>query len=118
MIIDGQQQGLLVGGWPPLVDGGIVLPKLAQAGAFPSAAGFRARFGLANELGEMRSDKGGDRLAMALETKANGQFVGHQLKVGRLLQWDKIFEELAGFRRPIWPVAAAGEPSTKLSAVL
>jgi len=95
-----------------------VLPQLAQAGAFPSAAGFEVRFGLANELGEMRSDKGGDRLAMALETKANGQFVGHQLKVGRLLQRDKIFEELAGFRRPIWPVAAAGEPSTKLSAVL
>jgi len=95
-----------------------VLPKFAQAGAFPSAAAFGARFRLADEAGEMSSDKGGDRLAMAFETEANGQFVGHQLKVGRLLQRDKIFEELAGFRRPIWPVAAAGEPSTELSAVL
>ena len=29
MIIDGQQQGLLFMGGPPLVDGGIVLPKFA-----------------------------------------------------------------------------------------
>lgn len=31
MIIDGQQQGLLFMGWPPLVDGGIVLPKFIDA---------------------------------------------------------------------------------------
>ena len=42
MIIDGQQQGLLVRGRPPLVDGGIVLPEFAQRGAFPAAAGFGA----------------------------------------------------------------------------
>ena len=42
MIIDGQQQGLLVGGWPPLVDGGIVLPEFVEAGTFPAAAGFGA----------------------------------------------------------------------------
>jgi hypothetical protein len=42
MVIDGQQQGLLVGGRPPLVDGGIVLPEFAEAGTFPAAAGFGA----------------------------------------------------------------------------
>lgn len=42
MIINGQQQGLLVGGRPPLVDGGIMLPEFAQAGTFPAAAGFGA----------------------------------------------------------------------------
>lgn len=31
MIIDGQQQGLLIRGWPPLMDGRIVLPKLIDA---------------------------------------------------------------------------------------
>jgi len=31
MIIDGQQQGLLFMGGPPLVDGGIVLPKFINA---------------------------------------------------------------------------------------
>jgi hypothetical protein len=60
MIIDGQQQGLFVLGWPPLVDGGIVLPEFAEAGAFPAAPGFGTRFGPADEVGEMRSDKSGD----------------------------------------------------------
>jgi len=118
MIIDRQQQGLLVGARPPLVDGGIVLPKLAEAGAFPAAAGFGARFRLADEVGEMRLDEGGNRLTMALETEAGGQFIGHQLKVGRFLQRDKIFEELAGFRRPIWPVAATREPGAELGTFL
>jgi hypothetical protein len=62
----------------------------------------------------MRSDKGGDGLPMAFETEAGGQFIGHQLKVGRFLQRDEIFEELAGLRWPIWPVATPGE----LGAVL
>lgn len=31
MIINGQQQGLLFLGGPPLVDGGIVLPQFVQA---------------------------------------------------------------------------------------
>ena len=85
MIIDGQQQGLLGGAWPPLVDGRVVLPQFTEAGAFPTAAGLGAWLGLANEVGKMRSDKGGDRLAMALEIEPAGQFIGHQLKVGRLL---------------------------------
>jgi hypothetical protein len=118
MIIDGQQQGLLGGGWPPLVDGRIVLPEFAQAGAFPTPPCFGARFRLADEVGEMGSDKGGDRLPMAFETEAGGEFIGHQLKVGRFLQRDKIFQELAGLRRPSWPVAATGELGAERSAVL
>ncbi len=55
----------------------------------------------------MGSGEGGHRLAMALETEAGGQFVGHQLKVGRLLQRDKIFEEGDGFWRPVGPMVAA-----------
>ena len=118
MIIDGQQQGLLVRGRPPLVDGGIVLPKFAQARAFPAAACFGTRFWLADEVGKMGSNKGGDGLAMAFETEADSQFIGHQLKVGRFLQRYKILEELAGFRWPVWPVAATGELGAELGAVL
>ena len=118
MIIDGQQQGLLGGGRPPLVDGRIVLPEFAEASAFPAAAGFGARFWLAEEVGKMRSDKSGDRLTMAFETEAESQFIGCQLKVGRFLQWDKSFEELAGFRGPIWPVTAPGELGAELRAAL
>ena len=118
MIIHGRQQGLFGGGRPPLVDGGVVLPEFAQPGAFPAATGFGAWGWLADEVGEMGADKGGDRLAMPLETKAGGQFIGHQLKIGRFLQRNKIFEKLAGFRWPSWPVAATGEPRTERRTVL
>jgi hypothetical protein len=45
----------------------------------------------------MASGEGGHRLAMALETEAGFQFVGHQLKVGRLLEREELFEEGDGF---------------------
>ncbi len=70
MIIDGQQQGLLCSGGPPLVDGRIVLPQFIDAGAFPAATGFGPRFRLADEIWKMGSGEGGHRLAMALEPKA------------------------------------------------
>jgi len=95
-----------------------VLPELVEASAFPAAAAFGARFGLADEVGKMCSDKGGDRLSMAFETKAEVQLIGHELKIGRFLQRDKSFEELFGFRRPNWPMAATGKPSGELRAVL
>jgi hypothetical protein len=118
MIGAGQRQGLPGGGWPPLVEGGIMLPEFAAAGAFPAAAAFGAWFRLADEVGEMGSDKGGDRLPVAFETEAAGQFIGRQLKGGRFLQWDKIVAEPAGLRGPIWPVAAAGQLGGKRRTLL
>ena len=79
MVIDGQQEGLLLRGLPPLVDGGIVLPEFVEAGAFPSAAGFGASFWEADEVGKMRLDKRGDGFAVALEAEADFQFIGGQL---------------------------------------
>ena len=95
-----------------------MLPQLAEAGAFPAAASFGPRFWLVDEVGKMRSDKGGDRLPMALETQADFQFIGDQLKVGRFLQRYKLFEELAGLGRPIGPMVTTGGLSAELSAVL
>ena len=109
MIIHGEQQGLLLIGRPPLVDGGIVLPQFVQARAFPAAAGFGARFGLAEEVGKVVSGKGGHRLAMPLETEAGFQFVGDELEVGRLLEGEELLEEGADFRRPVRPMVAPGE---------
>ena len=85
-----------------------MLPEFAQPGAFPAATGFGAWGWLADEVGEMAADKGGDRLPMAFETEAAGQLIGYELKVGRFLQRDKIFKELAGGRWPIRPMAATG----------
>jgi hypothetical protein len=58
MVIHGQQQGLLFRSGPPLVDGGIVLPKFIDAGACPSPAGFGTRFRLAEEGWKVGSGKG------------------------------------------------------------
>jgi hypothetical protein len=110
MIINGQQQGLFFIGGPPLVDGGIVLPEFIDAGAFPAPAGFGTRFGLAEEIWKMGSGEGGHRLAMALETEAGFQLVGHQLEVGRFLEGEELLEEGDGLRRPVGPMVAAGEP--------
>ena len=46
--------------------------------------------------------KRGHGLPMTLEAKAESQFIGHQLKIGRFLQGDKGFEELDRFGGPIW----------------
>jgi hypothetical protein len=48
-------------------------------------------------------------LPVALETEAGFQFIGHELKVGRLLQRQKLLEEADGCRRPIRPMVATGE---------
>src|ERR1700722_32850 len=109
MIIDCEQEGLLVLCRPPLVDGGIVLPELAQTGAFPAAAGFRTPLRQEDEVGKMSPDKRGDRFALSFEAEANNQFIGGQLKVGRFLERYKILEESAGFWRPIEPVVSAGD---------
>jgi len=109
MIIHGEQQGLLGRGRPPWVDGGIVLPEFAEAGTFPTPAGFGAWFGLAEEVGKVVSGKGGHRLAVPLETEAGFQFVGDELEVGRLLEGEELLEEGDGFWRPVRPMVATGE---------
>ena len=66
----------------------------------------------------MRSDKSGDRLAMALEAEAARQFIGGQLEVGRLLQRNEVLQELDGHRWPVWPMVPTGEFGTKLGTLL
>ncbi len=78
MVIHGQQEGLLVGRRPPLVEGRVGLPEFTQTGALPAPTGFGARFCPAHEVGKVRPDKGGDRLTMALEIEASFQLIGGQ----------------------------------------
>ena len=53
---------------------------------------------------------------MALETEAGFQLVGHQLKVGRLLEGEELLEEGDGLRRPVRPMVAAGELGGQVGA--
>jgi hypothetical protein len=108
MIIDGEQEGLLFIGRPPLVDGRIVLPEFADAGAFPSAAGFGTRFGQADKFGKACSGKGGHGLAVAFETKAGFECIRHELKIGRFLQRQELLEEANGMGWPVRPMVTAG----------
>ncbi len=66
----------------------------------------------------MGSGEGRHRFAMALETEAGFQFVGHQLEVGRLLEGEELLEEGEGFRRPVGPMVAAGELGGEVGAFL
>ena len=109
MVIHGQQQGLLFGGGPPLVDGGVVLPEFAHAGAFPAAAGLGGGRGGTDQEREVMAGISGDGFAVALEGEAGGQFIGDELKVGRSLERQEGLEELLDFGRPIGAMVAAGE---------
>lgn len=55
---------------------------------------------------------------MAFKTKTNFQFIGDELEVGGVLQWDKVLEKLADFRWPGWPMIPTGKFGTELGAVL
>ena len=118
MVVHGEQQGLLVLGGPPLVDGGIVLPKLVQARAFPAAPGFGAWFGLAEEIWKVGSGISGHGLPVAFEAQACFQFIGHQLEIGRFLKGKELLEKGNGLGRPVRPMVAAGELGGELGAAL
>ena len=117
MIVDGQKEGLLFRGSPPLVNGRVVLPEFIEAGSFPAAAGLGLAWPLGNEVGEVGADKGGNRFTMAFKAKANIQFIGDELEIRWVLQRYEIFEELGGCRWPIWPMVAPGELGAELRAV-
>jgi hypothetical protein len=72
VIIDCQQEGLLVVGGPPLMDGGVVLPQFAQASTFPAAAGFGRGRGRTDQEREVMTGVGGDGLPVAQESEACG----------------------------------------------
>jgi len=64
----------------------------------------------------MGSGEGGHGLAMALEAEAGFQFVGHQLEIGWLVEREELLDEGDGFRRPVGPMVAAGEPGGEMGA--
>jgi hypothetical protein len=109
MIIHGQQEGLLVLGWPPLVDGGVVLPEFTQPGTFPAAAGLGDEWGSLHQQWEVMTGVGGDGFAITLESEAGGQFIGDELIVRRSLERQEGLEELLDLGWPVSAMVAAGE---------
>jgi len=118
MIVHRQQEGLLLWSLPPLVNGRVVLPQFIQARSLPAAARLGLAQRLGDEVGKAGADKGGDRFPMAFETIANIQFIGDELEIRRVLQRDKVLEELADLRWPIRPMISAGEFGAELGTIL
>jgi hypothetical protein len=118
MIIDGEQEGLLVRGRPPLVDRGVVLPEFADAGALPAAAGLGAGCGGADQEWEVAAGVGGDGFTITVEGEAGGQFVGDELVIGRSLQGEEGLEELLDFVGPGGAMVTTGGSQEKGGGVL
>ena len=93
MIINGEQQDLFSGCGPPLMDGTVVLIEFANSGTAeaPVDAGLSDRSG--NEMRKVCFDINLDAGPSPLETAEPLQFIRHELIVGRVLQWQKVFEE-------------------------
>jgi len=72
VVIHRQQESLLICGWPPLVDGGIVLPQFAHASPFPATPGFGDGRGPTDQEWEVATGVSGDGFAVALESEAGG----------------------------------------------
>lgn len=109
VVIHRQQEGLLLGGGPPLVDGGVVLPQFTQAGPFPAAAGLGGERGHTDQEREVPAGVRGDGFAVALEGEAGGEFVGDELIVGRSLERQEGLQELLDRGGPGGAMVAAGE---------
>jgi len=118
VIIERQQEGLLVLGGPPLVDGGIVLPEFAHLCALPSSPRFGSRSWRADQPWEVNAGVGGDGLAVALEGAASSQLIGDELVVGRSLERQEGFQELPHILRPSGAMVTSGEVQGKGGRVL
>ena len=113
VIIHCQQEGLLIGCRPPLMNRGVVLPKLTQPGAFPAAAGLGDGRGCLDQPWKVLAGIGGDGFAVALESKTGGQFIRHKLIVGRSLKRQEGLQKSLNFGRPDGVMVAAGELERK-----
>ena len=100
VVVDGEEEGLLGVARPPLVDGGIVLPEFANAGALPSAFGFGGRIPSADKEWEVSASVSCDGLTVALEGEALGEFVGDQLVVGWPLEGQEGGKEASHISGP------------------
>src|ERR1043166_8530397 len=109
VVVHSEQEGLLVLSGPPLMDGGIVLPEFAQAGAFPATARLRLALGQGDQRREVGAGIGGNGSAGGVEGETSGQFIRHKLVVGRPLQRQEAFQKLIHLGGPVRPVRAAGE---------
>lgn len=109
MVVDGEEEGLLVVGWPPGVDGGVVLPEFADPGAFPAPLGLGEGKRLEYEVWEVRAGVSGDGLAIPMEEEAGGELVGDELEVRGALEGQEGLKEASDLQGPTLLMIAPGD---------
>ena len=100
VVIHSEQEGLFIFIWPPLVDGGIMLPEFAQASAFPAATRLWDGCWSTDKEGEVSACVSSDRFAITNESESGCKFVRGELVVGRALEGQKGLQELLDLGGP------------------
>ena len=93
MVIDGEEEDLLLRRGPPLVNGTVVLPKLADVSPAKTAVGANAWRRSREEMRKVclkKSLHAGPGTDKAQETLA---LIGHELKIGRAGQRHKLLKK-------------------------
>jgi hypothetical protein len=106
-VVGGEHQGLLGGGRPPLVDGAIMLPELADVGAAKTPIGACFGFELRDEMSEMVFNIILDRRTGSLEAMQPLHFVGDELEIRWNLQGQETHEEFDDMSGPCLAMVAA-----------
>ena len=85
VVINSEEEGLLMIGWPPLVDETVVLPEFAEAGTAEPAEGAGLLLRPGDQIGEVLFGVGFDAGARAAQAVKAEEFVGDELVVWRVL---------------------------------
>ena len=117
VIVFGENEGLFLLARPPLMNGTVVLPKLADLGALPAPPGARQGARPSHKVREMSGDMANYGGAGTNEAKARLEFIGDQSAVQRLASRQECFQESGDFLGPAFSVIAARSPSSKPSAL-
>ena len=107
MIVHGKQENLLVRGRPPLVDGAVVLPKLADVGPAKTTIGAVARRRNREEMGEVFFEVRLDAGTSANEAVETFEFICHELEIGRAREGQKLLQKSDDIGRPERTMSAA-----------
>ena len=118
VIVFGENESLFLAGWPPLMDGAVVLPEFTDVGALPAPALARLGSAVFEEIGKVSTQVAGDCATRAVKSKAPSEFVGDQSAVERLAVWNKGSEEIEDIQGPRLAMVASGGLWDKTGALL
>ena len=110
-----ENEGLFLLTGPPLMDGTVVLPKLADLGALPAPPGARQGDRRGHKVREMSGDMANHGGAGTDEAEARLEFISDQSAVQRLASRQECLQESRDLPGPAFPMIAARNPGAELS---